>query len=43
VALPWDLRFDDATAEFNNGVLNVVIPKSQDEKGKKRKIEITRK
>lgn len=43
VALPWDLRFDDAMAEFNNGVLNVVIPKSQDEKGKKRKIEITRK
>lgn len=43
VALPWDLRFDDAAAEFDNGVLTVIIPKSQDEKGKKRKIEINRK
>lgn len=43
VALPWDLKFDDAKADFGNGVLNVVIPKSLDEKGKKRKIEINRK
>lgn len=43
VALPWDMRFDDAKAEFNNGVLTVIIPKSLDEKDKKRKIEITKK
>ena len=43
VALPWDMRFDDAKAEFHNGVLTVIIPKSLDEKDKKRKIEITKK
>ena len=43
IPLPWDLKFDDAKADFENGVLTVLVPKSSDEQGKKRKISITRK
>lgn len=43
VSLPWDLKFDDAKADFENGVLKVFIPKSQEEKGRKKKIAINRK
>lgn len=43
IPLPWDLKFDDAKADFENGVLTVFVPKSSDEQGKKRKISITRK
>ena len=38
-----DLEFDDAKADFENGVLTVTVPKSSDEQGKKRKIAINRK
>ena len=43
VPLPWELKFDDAKADFENGVLAVAVPKSSDEQGKKRKIAINRK
>mgnify|MGYP001122821261 CR=1 FL=1 len=43
IPLPWDLKFDDAKADFENGVLKVFIPKSQEEKGRKKKIAINRK
>lgn len=43
VPLPWDLKFDNAKADFENGVLKVFIPKSQEEKGRKKKIAINRK
>lgn len=43
VPLPWDLKFDDAAAEYSNGILHVSFPKSQNEQGKKKKISITRK
>lgn len=43
IPLPWDLKYNDATAEFNNGVLSINIPKSSDEQGKKKKISITHK
>lgn len=40
IPLPWDLRFDGAEADFKNGVLTVMIPKSQEAKGRKKKISI---
>ena len=43
VPLPWELKFDDAKADFENGVLTVTVPKSSDEQAKKRKIAINRK
>lgn len=43
VPLPWELKFDDAKADFENGVLTVTVPKSSDEQDKKRKIAINRK
>lgn len=43
VPLPWELKFDDAKADFENGVLTVTVPKFSDEQGKKRKIAINRK
>ena len=43
VPLPWDLKFDEAKADFENGMLKVFIPKSQDEKGRKKKSAINKK
>lgn len=43
IPLPWDLKFDDAKADYKDGVLKVLFPKSQDEQGKKKKISITHK
>lgn len=43
VPLPWDLKFDDANAEYKDGILKVIFPKSQNEQGKKKKININRK
>ncbi len=43
VPLPWDLKFDDADAEYKDGILKVTFPKSQNEQGKKKKISISRK
>ena len=43
VPLPWDLKFEDANADYKDGVLKVVFPKSQNEQGKKKKISINHK
>ena len=43
IPLPWDLKFDDAKADYKDGVLKVLFPKSQNEQGKKKKISITHK
>lgn len=40
VSPPWKLKFDDAKANFENGVFTVTVPKFSDEQGKKRKIAI---
>ncbi len=40
IPLPWDLDYNKATATYNNGVLNVSIPKSTEEKQKFKKIEV---
>ncbi len=43
IPLPWELKSNDATAQFENGILEVSIPKSTEEQGRKKKISITRK
>jgi len=40
VPLPWDLDYENAAARYNNGVLTITVPKSQDEKQKFKKIPI---
>lgn len=40
VPLPCDVNFDKAEATFKNGVLTVVLPKTEEEKRKHTKIEI---
>lgn len=40
IPLPWDLNFDLANAEYNDGVLTVSIPKTQIEKQKVKKISV---
>ena len=40
IPLPWDLDYDKASASFKDGVLNIFVPKSQDEKQKFKKIAI---
>lgn len=40
IPLPWDLNFDQANAEYNDGVLTVSIPKTQIEKQKVKKISV---
>ncbi|MBR5599586.1 MAG: Hsp20/alpha crystallin family protein [Alphaproteobacteria bacterium] len=40
--LPWDLDYDATTANYNNGVLTVSIPKSQTEKQKFKKISVAK-
>ena len=42
IQLPWDLDYDATTANYNNGVLVVSIPKSQVEKQKFKKISIAK-
>lgn len=42
IQLPWDLDYDATTANYNNGVLIVSIPKSQVEKQKFKKISIAK-
>ena len=42
IQLPWDLDYDATTAHYDNGVLTVSIPKSQVEKQKFKKIDITK-
>ena len=43
IPLPWDLKFDDAEADYNNGILKVIFPKSVNEQEKKKKISIKKK
>ena len=43
IPLPWDLKYNDATANFENGTLQVTIPKSTEEKSRKKKISISKK
>jgi HSP20 family molecular chaperone IbpA len=40
IPLPWDLDYESAAATYNNGVLNVSIPKTQVEKQKFKKISV---
>ena len=42
IQLPWDLDYDATTAKYTNGVLNVSIPKSQTEKQKFKKIDVSK-
>lgn len=42
IQLPWDLDYDATTADYNNGVLTVFIPKSQTEKQKFKKISVSK-
>lgn len=42
IQLPWDLDYDATTAKYNNGVLTISIPKSQIEKQKFKKIDVTK-
>lgn len=41
IQLPWDLDYEATTAKYNNGVLTVLIPKSQEEKQKFKKISVS--
>lgn len=40
IPLPWDLEFDNADASYDDGVLQIVIPKSAGEQQKKKKISV---
>lgn len=42
IPLPWDLKYDAAKADFENGMLKVYIPKSKEEQSRKKKISITK-
>lgn len=41
ISLPWDLDYENASANYHDGILTVSIPKSQIEKQKFKKISIT--
>lgn len=43
IPLPWDLDFQAADADYDDGVLTVSIPKSQNEKQKYKKISVKKK
>lgn len=40
VPLPWDLDFQNADADYNDGILKIAIPKTQTEKSKVKKINV---
>ena len=40
VPLPWDLNYDQAKAEYDDGILNISIPKTLIEKQKVKKISV---
>lgn len=42
VPLPWDLDYEKAAADYQDGVLKVMIPKSQVEKQKFKKLSINK-
>lgn len=43
IPLPWDLEFDRANAEYDNGTLKIAIPKSQTEQTKKKRLNVSKK
>lgn len=43
IPLPWDLDYNLADADYENGVLTINIPKSQTEKQKYKKINLKKK
>ena len=43
IPLPMDLKFEEAVADFDNGLVNVTIPKTSENQKKKRKIAIKKK
>lgn len=43
IPLPWDLDYNTAEADYENGVLTVNIPKTQTEKQKYKKISVKKK
>ena len=42
VPLPWDLQYDKAFADYNNGVLTVTFPKANTDKSLRKKISINK-
>lgn len=42
VPLPWDLDFKNAKAEYEDGVLQIMIPKSPSEQTKRKKVSVSR-
>ena len=42
VPLPWDLQYDKAFADYNNGVLTVTFPKATPDRSLKKKININK-
>ena len=43
IPLPFDLDYNMADADYDNGVLNICIPKSKEEKQKYKKISVKKK
>ena len=41
ISLPWDLDYENASANYRDGILTVSIPKSQVEKQKFKKISVS--
>ena len=42
VPLPWDLQYDKAFADYNNGVLTVTLPKATPDRSLRKKININK-
>lgn len=42
VPLPWDLQYDKAFADYNNGVLTVTFPKATPDRSLRKKININK-
>ena len=40
IPLPWDLNYEEANADYSDGVLKIDIPKTQNEKQKFKKISV---
>jgi len=42
IPLPWDLKFNQAKADYDDGILKITIPKSAEEQTKNKKININK-
>lgn len=42
IPLPWDLDYNKADAKYNDGIVSIEIPKTQVEKAKVKKINVTK-